>query len=204
MNCALCGWRAACDPHLRNTSRSETLRAASLRTTMPSIMQDPRSQGRGTLRIGASRMTTQLKETDPSEFTQHTMTEQEILAHPEFIQAKDVLEHRSLKPSQAMEISFPRDRWSVESIATYLRCLAPYTKGRGYSMDMYADDKAEYLSFTNMRPDSDSEMEVLSNLTDERIMTLPVEALKHFVQTESEVSPDSEIETDYQFYRGGA
>jgi hypothetical protein len=149
-------------------------------------------------------MTTQLKETDPSEFTQHTMTEQEILAHPEFIQAKDVLEHRSLKPSQAMEISFPRDRWSVESIATYLRCLAPYTKGRGYSMDMYADDKAEYLSFTNMRPDSDSEMEVLSNLTDERIMTLPVEALKHFVQTESEVSPDSEIETDYQFYRGGA
>lgn len=86
---------------------------------------------------------------NPSEFTQHTMTEQEILAHPEFIQAKNVLEHRSLKPSEAIEISFPRDEWSVEAIATYLRCLAPYTKGCGYAVEVAADDKNEYLIFIN-------------------------------------------------------
>jgi hypothetical protein len=136
-------------------------------------------------------MTTQLKETDPSEFTQHTMTEQEILAHPEFIQAKDVLEHRSLKPSQAIEISFPRDEWSVEAIATCIDCLAPYTKGCGYAMEVAADDKNEYLIFINTRDDNDSEFNP---------MNLSVREFKEITALECEAYSDEELQKEFRDY----
>lgn len=136
-------------------------------------------------------MTTQLKETDPSEFTQHTMTEAEVLAHADFIAAKNVLEHRSLKPSEAMEISFPRDQWSLESIATFLRCLTPFLSGCGYNMDTAADDDNEYLSFTNKRPDSDSEF----NPPD-----LSVKELKTYAPLEFKTYSDAELEDGFRFY----
>jgi hypothetical protein len=136
-------------------------------------------------------MTTQLKESDPSEFTQHTMSEQEILAHPEFIQAKDVLEHRSLNFSQAMEISFPRDEWSVEAIATCISCLAPYTKGCGYAMEVAADDKNEYLIFINTRDDNDSEFNP---------MNLSVREFKEVTALECEGYSDEELKEEFRDY----
>ena len=74
------------------------------------------------------------------------------------------LEHRSLKPSDVMEISLPHNKWSIVAIGTLLRCLTPSTKGCGYSLETDGDDDNEYIFFKNTRTESDSELNP-ANLT---------------------------------------
>jgi hypothetical protein len=128
---------------------------------------------------------------DPSEFTQQTYTEAEILVSPEFVEVKNILEHRLLKPSEAVEISLPRNKWSIEAIGTLLTCLMPCAEGCGYSMDAEADDDSEYIMFENTRVEDDSEFNPLN---------LSVKELKAYAPVEFRTYSDAELEDGFRFY----
>ena len=96
-------------------------------------------------------MTTQLKEAaDPSEFTQQTMTEAEVLASEEFTETVRALQEQSINPGQALVVTFPHKTWSLESIGTYFRLLLPrIPDGLGYFTEARADDENEYFIVAN-------------------------------------------------------
>ncbi|MGC2185304.1 MAG: hypothetical protein WA637_18700 [Terriglobales bacterium] len=78
------------------------------------------------------------------------MTEKEVLASEEFTEAVRILREQSLKPFQSLEVSFPRNRWNMNAIRTYLRHLVLcLPEGLDYFMDARCDDENEYLIFEN-------------------------------------------------------
>jgi hypothetical protein len=136
-------------------------------------------------------MTTQLKETDPSEFTQHTMTEEEVLATPEFTETRNVLENRLLKPGECIKLTLPHDQWSVESLRTLQGCLVPSFQGCGYTAEAFTDDDSEYIIFKNTRVEDDSEF-IPPDLS--------AKELKGLASPEFDACSDSELQGDYRFY----
>jgi len=96
-------------------------------------------------------MKTQLKDAaDPSEFTQQTMTEAEVLASEELTETARVLQERSIKPGEGIVVTFPHRTWGFESIRTYIRLLLPrIPDGLGYFTEARTDDENEYVIVAN-------------------------------------------------------